>query len=217
MKYSKLTTRALAAIALAAGAFVSQAQAAPLISVNLSTANIQMGQVLGVDINVSGLDAMTGPIGAFSFVLEYDGSRMSFSSFIADPDTKMGNGANPAFNSSGGPAGSSVDFLVLAGLVLPGDEGTLAGIQGAGFTMGRVELNAISLGFASLSITNFQLSLYDGMTTMAGVTARGAEVCVSSDGTTPCARAIPEPTTPLLVMAALGGLALTRRFPGKAS
>jgi hypothetical protein len=210
MKSSKLTTHALAAVALAAGALVSQAQAAPLISVNLSTSNIQIGNVLGVDINISGLTPVTGALGAFAFDLDYDGARFAFSFFAADPDTKMGNLANPAVPLSGGNAGSSVNFLVLAGLVPPTPEAVLAGLQGGGFTMGRVELTATNLGFASLNISNFSLSDYLG-NSMLGVTARGAQVCVSTDGVTPCRNVIPEPTTPLLVLAALGALALNRK------
>lgn len=219
MKTSKLTTHALAAIALAAGALVSQAQAAPLISVNLSASNIQQGSLLGVDINVSGLDAMTGPLGGYSFDLDYDGTRFAFSSFLADPDGRMGTLAIPADSSfSLGNVGSSVKFRVLAGcdLVLCVPEATLAAQQLSGFTMGRVELLATGLGFASLNISNFVLTEYDGSTGIRDVTALGARVCISTDGVTPCANVVPEPTTPLLVIAALGGLALTRRSQRKA-
>lgn len=213
MKTSKLTNHALVAIAVAICAVVSQAQAAPIVSVNLSTSNVQLGSGLGVDINVSGL---TGALGGFSFDLDYDGTRFAFSSFLADPDTKMGTALIPAGNFSGGNLGNSVNFVVLAGC-LPGPqpltcvpEATLAGLQGTGFTMGRVGLTATSLGFASLNLRNVFLSDFAG-SSIRDVTARGARVCVSSDGLTPCANVIPEPTTPLLVMAALGALALIRK------
>lgn len=71
-------------------------------------------------------------------MVHYDRSRMTFGSFLADPDTTMGDGLNPALNLSNGVLGALVDFLVLSGFFDPGDQVTLAGLQGAGFQLGRL-------------------------------------------------------------------------------
>jgi hypothetical protein len=212
MNLNKLARKGVAAMAMAFAAAVAPVQAAPVISVNLSTTNIALGGTLGVDINVSGL---TGALGAYDFTLNFNGTLLSFNNLLSDPDTKMGDALNPAVDLGLGNVGNTVDFLVLAGFTSAADEAVLAGIQGAGFTMGRVELDAIGLGLASLTITDFSLSDYSGAT-IADVTARGAQVCVSRDGQTPCDNQVPEPMTAWLVGIALGGLALTGRRQRKA-
>ena len=208
MKSSKLTTHALAAIALAAGAFVSQAQAAVVISIVPSAPTINVGDPLGVDIFVSGL---TQALGGFAFNVNSDGTRLGLlgvPGFVADPDTKMGNLLNPAVDFSLGPLGASVNFDVLAGFFLPADEAVLFAIQGSGasFRLGRLDLTGISPGFASIGISGFSLSNYDGTAAIPS-SAQGARVCVGGN----CVNQIPEPTTPLLVLAALGALAMSRK------
>lgn len=208
MKCSNWKPGTLAAVAAAAATFMSQAHAAPLISLSVVPANVAVGGSVGVDINVSGL---TEAVGAFYFDFSFDGTRLSFDSFLADPDTKMGDGLNPALDFSGGNIGFSVNFDVLAGFVDAADEATLAGLQGTGFRLGRVDLTALNnIGFADLTLSGFSLSDYDGFT-IADVGARNGQVCVSTDGQTPCVTAVPEPMTPLLVAAALGALAFSRR------
>jgi hypothetical protein len=210
MNQSKWKLGTLAAMAVAASTFVLQAQAAPVISVIVTPSSVAFGGPVGIDITVSGL---TGAIGAYAFDLNYDGTRLSFASFLADPDTKMGDGTHPAINFSGGNSGSSVNFDVLAGFFLPADEATLAGLQGTGFRLGHVGLTALpNAGFGALTLTGYSLSNYDGTATIAGVTVVNSQVCVSASGTAPCTNAVPEPTTPLLVFAALGGaLAFSRK------
>jgi len=208
MKSSKLTTHALAAMAIAASAFVSQAQAAAVITIVPSAPTLNVGDPLGVDIFVSGL---TQALGGFAFNVNFDGTRLALGlpAFVADPDTKMGNAANPAFDASLGPLGASVNFNVLAGFFLPVDEATLFAIQGNGatFRLGRLDLSATSPGFASIGLSGFSLSNYDGSTTIQS-TAQGARVCVGGI----CAdNQIPEPTTPLLVAVALGAMAVIRK------
>ena len=206
MKSSKLTTRALAAIALAAGAFLSQAQAAVVITIVPSAPTINVGDPLGVDIFVSGL---TQALGGFAFNVNYDGTRLGLlglPGFVADPDTKMGNLLNPALDLSLGPLGASVNFGVLAGFFFPADEAVLFALHGASFRLGRLDLTGISPGFASIGISGFSLSSYDGLSTIPS-SAQGARVCVGGN----CVNQIPEPTTPLLVLAALGALAMSRK------
>lgn len=209
MKSSKLTTHALAAIALAAGVFVSQAQAAAVITIVPTAVSLNAGNPLGVDIFVSGL---TQALGAFAFNVNYDGTRLALlglPGFVADPDTKMGNALNPAVDLSLGPLGASVNFNVLPGFFLAADEAVLFGIQGSGasFRLGHLDLSALNNpGFASISVGGISLSNYLGTATIP-FTAQGARVCVGGACTNP----IPEPTTPLLVIAALGALALSRK------
>jgi len=210
MKSSKLTTHALAAIAIAASAFVSQAQAAAVITIVPSVATLNVGDPLGVDIFVSGL---TQALGAFAFNVTYDGTRLALlglPGFVADPDTKMGDLLNLAVDASLGPiAGPAVNFNVLSGFFALADEATLFAIQGSGaaFRIGRLDLSATNPGFASIGLSGFSLSTYDGVTTIPS-TGQDVRVCV---GGTCANNQIPEPTTPLLVVAALGALALIRK------
>ena len=212
----KKTLSALA-VALAATTFLPQAQAATL-SFTLSPAtDVAFGGAVGVDIFVNGL---TQAVGAFAFDLNYDSSRISFGSFVADPNTKMGDGANPAIDLSGGNSGSLVNFNVLSGFVLPVDEATLAGLQGTGFRLGRADFTALTnAGYADFGLSGFSLSNYDGFD-IPVTGPQGAQLCVSPNGTTgACATTtpIPEPTMALLAGIALGGLFLSRRRQQKAT
>lgn len=213
MKRSNRIPNALAALALAGAGLLSQAQAAPVLSVSLTpSGNVAVGANVAVDIFVSGL---TQAIGGYSFELGYDTARMTFGSFLADPDTKMGDAGadHPALDMSLGNSGLLVDFTVLAGFVDSADEGTLATLQGTGFRLGTASFTAgPSTGFASFGLTGFSLSDYSGTNDINGVTASGAQLCVSQDGATSCNNTnVPEPASALLVAAALGGMAASRR------
>lgn len=200
MKSRKLTTLALAAVAVAAGAFASQAQAAAVISIVPSALTINIGDPLSVDIFVSGL---TQSLGGYSFDVNWDGGRLGFLSGVVNPDNRMG--AVP-FDLSLGLSGASYGFDVLAdGLIT---DGALFAAQGSGasFRLGTLSLSGIGNGFASIALSGFSLSNYDGSAAIPS-SAEGARVCVGGN----CTNVIPEPTTPLLVMAALGALALIRK------
>lgn len=211
MKRNLRALGALASIAVAATTFLSQAQAAPVLSLSLTpAANVIFGGAVGVDIFVSGLTSATG---GYAFDLNFDSSRVSFDSFMADPDVKMGDAANPALDLSLGNGAFGVNFNVLTGFSLAADEATLAGLQGAGFRLGHANFTALNNGgFAAFGLSGFSLSNYDGTAALQGVTATGGQLCVRSpNDTAPCGANVPEPISALLVAAGLTGLALSRR------
>ena len=206
MKHNLRALGALACIAVAATTFVSQAQAAPVMSISLTPAtDVAYGGAVGADIFVTGLGGQA--VGGYQFVLNYDSSRMTFSNYLVNPDAKLG--AAP-FDTSFGDLGGTVDFLILADASIT--EPDLVTLQGGAFRLGHVDFNALNnAGFADFSLSFFGLSEYDGATAIGGVTSTGARLCVSATGTGPCDNNVPEPMSALLVGVALGGLALTRR------
>ncbi len=216
MKRNLRALSALASIAVAASTLLSQAQAAPVLSISLTPAtDVAFMGAVGVDIFVSGL---TGAVGGYAFDLSYDITRVTFSSFLADPDTKMGDGLNPALDLSLGNGAFSVNFNVLSGFFAAADEATLAALQGPGFRLGHANFTAQSnAGFAAFGLSGFSLSNYDGTAALQGVTATGAQLCVSASGTGPCGNVLPEPISALLVAFALGGLGVSRRQQLKAA
>lgn len=215
MSSKKSPARVLTALALAAGAMMSQAHADAVIGVTVSANNPAFGSSLSVDVVVSGL---TQAVGAYSFTLNYDPSLMALNSFTSDPDSKMGNVDYPADNFGLGQVGSSVNFDMLAGF-FGGDPGgadseaALYALQGsgAGFRLGHLDFTVSGPpgGLASLTLTGFSLGNFDGLVTLAS-SARNAQVCVGgSCSSTP----IPEPSSMLLLASALAALAVSRRKP----
>lgn len=200
MEINRLARNALAAFAMAASALLAPVQAAPVLSISVSPGPIVgFSQAVTADVFVSGLEQA---IGGFSFILGYDATRMSFDTATLDPDGKMG--ALPLDFSIG------TDVLMLADAAIT--EPALAGLQGAGFRLGSFTFTSLTTeGFADFGLTFATLSDFLGNGDIDGVTATGAQVCVSRDGTTACGAQVPEPMTTLLVGAALGALALTRR------
>ena len=188
--------------ALTAVTFLSQSHAAPVVFVTPSTQNVANGAVGSVDIIVNGL---TQALGGFQFDLTWNAGFLSGSSFVANPSGLMG----PAPLDLGlglGVGGISANAFVLADAIIT--EAALAAAQGTGFILGRLTFTGgPSNGFTPLNLSNVVLSNFSGGAIIGGVTTRNGTVCVGGN----CVNQVPTPTTPLLVMAALGALALTRK------
>lgn len=175
-----------AAVAVAATTFGSQAQAA-----YVSFTTTGGPGAVAVDIFANNLPTA---LGGFAFALNYS-AALTFASFAVNPDAKMG--ALP-LDLSLGNLGGSVDFFELADAVIT--QPALYALQGSGagsFRLGRVNFTAAAAGPYALSLSGVSLSQFDGVTTICSGAA--------------CTSNIPEPMTPLLVVAALGALALSRR------
>ena len=191
--------RGLALAVLAATVLLSQAQAAPLVSINPATQNINVGDIANIDIVVSGL---TDPVGGFSLKLTFSDSIVAGDSYLNDPDVKMGV---LSLDLSQGFSGDELELFFVAD---PAEtEASLAGAQGGSFRLATVSFEGLVNGLSPLRLSDVVLSNWDGTETLPGVGTRNGEICVGGN----CA--IPEPTTLLLVGSALGALAWRRRKP----
>lgn len=198
MNIFKGTIRGLAALALAAGAFL--AQAAPVVSINPATQNIGIGGTALVDIVVSGL---TEPTGGFSLTLTFDSSIVFGTSYAIDPDGKMGL---LPLDLSGGFSGNTLDLFFVADPLE--DSASLTASEGASFTLASLSFLGLIDGTSPLTLSSVVLSNWDGSATLAGVTSTNGSICV---GTCEGGGTAPEPATALLLATALGLAGVSRR------
>jgi len=189
----------LALAALAATAFFSQAEAAPVVSISPSTQNIAVGSPGSVNIIVSGL---TDPTGGFSLTLGFNNSFLSGVTFFNDPAAKFG--AVPLDLSLGFSSGSLDLFFVADASAT---QNSLSALQGASFTLATVNFLGLADGLSPLTLSNVTLSNWDGSADLAGVTSTNGQICVGDCAINP----IPEPETYLLFTAGLAALAMRRR------
>jgi hypothetical protein len=205
MKTIHRTLQRLALAAFAATAFLSQAEAAPVVTVTPATQTIGVGGNAAVDIIVSGL-SLTDPTGGFSLTLGFNNSFVSGVSFFNDPGGKMGlapleperrlrrRNARSLLRRRpdrdlGEPGGGGRD-------VVHARHGELPRRSGGPQPADAVERGALEL---------------ERRLDLAGVTAVGGEICVSAAGAACAINAIPEPETVMLLAAGLAALALRRR------
>jgi len=205
MKTIHRTLQRLALAALAATAFLSQAEAQPVVSVSPATQTIGVGGNAAVNIIVSGL-SLTDPTGGFSLTLGFNNTFVSGVSFLNDPGTKMG--AAP-LDLSGGFTGASLDLFFVADPT--STLASLAASEGTSFTLATLSFKGLSQGLSPLTLSNVVLSNSDGTLDLAGVTSVNGQICVGEVGAACTVSAIPEPATMLLFATGLGALALRRR------
>ena len=197
------TLRSLA-LALAASGLLSHAVAAPVVSISPATQIISIGDTASIDIIVSGL---TDPLGGFSLMLGFDTSFLSADGFLNDPGGKFGASA---LDLSGGFSGGSLELFFVADV---GEtEASLAAAQGASFTLATIGFIGSANGLSPLKLSEVILSNWNGQDTLPGVGTRNGEICVGGNCNVV---EVPEPTSMLLVGAALGALALRRRKPAE--
>ena len=210
----KVTHRAfwpLTALALAASTLVAPALAAPTVYFSPVNQNT-LGPTVSVDILVK--DIVVGQsIGAVGMTLNWNSFVLSGNSFSVDPDSKMGVGLDPLNNNSGPLMASSLLFFFVADISFV-DDAALGASEGSGFKLASVTFNTVGNGLSTLTFSNANLFGFDGSTNLNARFDTGS-ICVGDPAG--CVNRIPEPTTPLLVMAALGGLAFTRRAQRKAA
>ncbi len=199
--------RGVALAALAATAFLSQVEAAPVVFLAPASSTTTVGGHALVDIMVSGLDTSTPePVGGFSLTLGFNNTLVTGFGFVNDPDAKMG--ALP-LDLSLGFSGGSLDLFFVADVTET--QASLSASEGASFRLASLDFLGAVNGVSPLTLSNVVLSNWDGTATLDGVTARNGEICVADRGQTCQALPVPEPASLLLVAAALGALTMGRR------
>lgn len=181
--------RLAAGVALGLGLSAAAAMAAPIVTVSPAQQTANVGDTVFVDIEVSGL---TEAVGGFSLFVDIDGAILS----PVSHSIGAGLGANLDFSVAGNPYD-----LYAVSLELPGD---LPGLQGAGFTLVRLEFLATANGVSPVALSDVELSNGDGSALLQLGGIRNGQVCVGG----PCP--VPEPVTGALVLAGLAAMALRR-------
>jgi hypothetical protein len=209
-------TRILALGLLAGVLLAGQAYASPIVSTSPSTQDATVGDIVSVDIMVSGLGA-TEEVGGFSLILSFNSAILTGLDFTNDPEIPNNMGAG-ALDFSGGFSPGSLDLFYSAE-DFPGstDEAVLQGLQGSGFTLSTVRFTAIGPGLSPLTLSVAAPGgtfLTDAVGANLPATSANGSVCVGAAGTAAnCGgvAAVPEPGTIALIGTGVAALVLRRR------
>lgn len=201
MKSSNWKLGTLATVALAATTFVSsQAQAGTISLVPSLPTITSPGDALGVDIVVDGLPSAAG-----GFSLDLDYGNLAFVGYVLGSSIPGGEwGAAPLDFS--GDLGGTVSFAVLADALIAEVPLFVAQNSGGPFTIAHIDFTGVAAGAFTLDLKNVAVSNFLGD---FDDPAFNLLIC-SGAGCNPTT-SVPEPTTGLLVAAALGALGYSRR------
>lgn len=201
--------RAFAVVLMAGAMFAGRAEAA-VISVIPATSAVNVGDIITLDVVVSGLTALEA-VGGVSIRLTATnpGTVVDDVDFTLDPDNRMG--AEVDFGSGFGS--NFIDFVFLAQDFFPADQfASLKPGQGTGFTLARFRLQADGPGISEIDFANVfggYLSDADGLTPLAVSQVNGALICVGTQFAQRCQ--VPEPGLLALLGAGLATVAARRR------
>ena len=164
MKSIHRTLQLAALAALAASAFLSRVEAAPIVSISPATQTIGVGAPGSVNIIVSGL---TQAVGGFQLDLAFNNTFLSSVGFTIDPASKFGP-YQPLNDFSAGFSGASLNLVYLPDLSFTTDAALFAS-QGASFTLATVNFMGLSAGTSPLTLSGLALSNFLGTADLAGV------------------------------------------------
>ncbi len=189
------TLRVLAMAAIIAAGAVAQGEAAPIVSISPSSQVANFGDTVSIDIIVTGL---TEAVGGYSLYLGFNDAVLTGDSYTNDPGGAMGAGDDFGF----GFGANDLDLFYIADATW--DAATLAGAQGASFTLATVTFLAIANGVSPLAWLFVDLSDAAGDSLLLRSTQNG-QVCVGG----PCP--VPEPGLLILMMTGVATVAVRRR------
>ena len=193
--------------AAAAGLFCAPAQAIRLDIVPGFTSKF-VGDVFGVDVVVSGLDAASEVVSTFDLDVTFDPAIVQ--ALGATYGTGLGGGAPDSVQFAPGIGSGVIDFAE-SSLLLDAD---LDALQGDSVTLATLSFRAIGVGISALSFLPDPLFILTGRFDVSGIPADlnpdvgGGRVEVLA------ASGVPEPG--VLSLLALGLLGLARTRPARA-
>jgi hypothetical protein len=180
-----------AGMVVACGLAGSPVMAAPIVYVSPTQQDATAGDPVFVDIEVAGLTEATG---GFSFFVSFNGAVLQAVNYTVG----AGLGAVTDFSGPVVPGGP-FDLYVFS-IEDPAD---LPALQGASFTLARLEFLAVANGLSPVTLSNVELSNADGSATLDLDGVRNGSVCVGGN----CV--VPEPGS--MTLLAIGALAAACR------
>ena len=195
------------AAAVVAAALSANGFAAPIISFNPVTQNVNIGDTAVVALQISGLTANTAPaLGAWAVNIGFDPAIVAIN-FLAG-DVVFGLGLNPAgeppSDQGSNPSGPGVLNLFEVAFA---DPLVLAGAQGDTFTLATLSFKALAQGVSPLTAAFTELSDQNGAAITGFQTNTGSIVV---------GNVIPEPGTATFAVALVVTALTDRRRKSRA-